>query len=66
MFVDADFGFANRRGHVLRGEYNILDNLTFGLNVFLTEPIFSPTTTSGSSPFEDKTTVVQADLNWKF
>jgi len=65
-FTDADFGFANRRGHVLRGEYNILDNLTAGVTLFLTEPIFSPTTTSGSSAFEDKTTTVQVDLVWKF
>jgi len=65
-FVDADFGFANRRGHVVRGAYNLLDNLTFGLNVFFTEPIFSPTTNSNSSVFEDKTTIVQADLKWKF
>jgi len=65
-FVDADFGFANRRGHVLRGEYNILDNLTAGLNLLFTEPIFSPTTTSGTSAFEDKSTIVQADLIWKF
>jgi len=65
-FVDSDFGFANRRGHVVRGAYNVLDNLTFGLNVFFSEPIFSPTTSSGSSAFEDKTTLVQADMVWKF
>lgn len=65
-FVDATFGFANRRGHVLKGSYNILDNLTAGLNILFTEPIFSPTTTAGSTAFEDKTTTVQAELNWKF
>lgn len=64
--VDATFGFANRRGHVLQGSYNILDNLTAGLNIYFVEPIFSPTTTSGSTAFEDKTTTVQAELIWKF
>jgi hypothetical protein len=65
-FVDSDFGFANRKGHVLGGEYNILDSLTIGVDVFLTQPIFSPSTTSGSSAFEDMTTTVMANLVWKF
>jgi hypothetical protein len=65
-FVDSDFGFANRKGHVLGAEYNILDSLSVGVNVFLTQPIFSPTTTGGSSAFEDMTTTVLADLVWKF
>lgn len=66
QFVDADFGFANRRGHVIGGEYNLLDNLTAGLNVLITEPIFTPTSASGASPVEDTTVIVQADLVWKF
>ena len=65
-FVDADFGFANRKGHVLGAEYNILDNLTLGFALRLTEPIFAPTTTSGSSKYEDVTTAAQVDLVWKF
>jgi hypothetical protein len=65
-FVDSDFGFANRKGHVIGAEYNILDSLTLGVNCFLTQPVFSPTTTSGSSPFEDMTTTVMVDLVWKF
>ncbi|MFA6133013.1 MAG: putative porin [Phycisphaerae bacterium] len=66
QFVDSDFGFANRKGHVIGGEYNLMDNLTIGVNVFLTQPVFSPTTTSGSSPYEDMTATVLADLVWKF
>lgn len=65
-FVDSDFGFANRKGHVIGGEYNLLDSLTFGVSVYLTEPVFSPTTTTASSAFEDMTTTVMADLVWKF
>jgi hypothetical protein len=65
-FVDSDFGFANRKGHVLGAEYNLLDSLTVGVDVFLTQPIFSPTTTSGSSAFEDMSTTVMANLVWKF
>jgi hypothetical protein len=65
-FVDSDFGFANRKGHVIGGEYNLLDNVTAGVNVFLTQPVFSPTTTSGSSAFEDMTVTVLADLVWRF
>lgn len=65
-FVDSDFGFANRKGHVIGGEYSLLDSLTVGVNVFLTQPVFSPTTTSGSSRTEDMTATVMADLIWKF
>ncbi len=65
-FVDSDFGFANRKGHVIGGEYNLLDSLTVGVNVFLTQPVFSPTTTSGSSAYEDRTTTLLADIIWKF
>jgi hypothetical protein len=65
-FVDSDFGYANRKGHVLGGEYNVLDSMTIGLNLFLTQPIFSPTSTSGSSPYEDLTFTVMADMVWKF
>ena len=64
-FVDSDFGHANRKGHVIGGASNLLDSLTAGVSVFLTEPVFSPTTTSGS-PYEDLTVTVQADLVWKF
>ncbi|HOF18065.1 MAG TPA: putative porin [Phycisphaerae bacterium] len=65
-FVDSDFGHANRKGHVLKGEYNLLDDLTVGAALLLTEPIFSPTTTSGSSAYEDRTVTAQVDLVWKF
>lgn len=65
-FIDSDFGFANRQGHVVGGEYNLLDNVTVGANVFLTQPIFSPTTTSGSSVYENLTVTVLFDVIWKF
>jgi hypothetical protein len=64
--ADADFGSVNRQGHKVCGEYNLLDNLTVGVTLFLTQPIFSPTTISGSSATEDDTVTVQADLVWKF
>jgi len=35
------------------------------VNVFFTEPVFSPTTIDGSA-FEDRTITVLADLVWKF
>lgn len=65
-FCDSDFGFANRKGHVIGAEYSILDNLSLGVNCYLTQPIFSPSTTSGSSKYEDLTTTLMVDLVWKF
>ncbi len=65
-FVDADFGYANRQGHIVGGAYNILDSLTAEATVLLTEPTFTPTSTSGASPAEDKTTTLLLDLVWKF
>ncbi len=59
FFADGDFARTNRRGHVLKGKYNITDFLAAGLTVFLTEPIRS---TDG----EDELFLVQADLLWKF
>lgn len=64
-FMDPDFGFANRKGHVVGADYNLLDDVTVGVSVYLTEPIFSPTTTA-NNPYEDKTTTVFFDLVWKF
>ena len=58
-FNDSDFGNTNRKGHQWGGKYNIDDFLTFGLNMFYTQPV------SGSTP--DITEVlVLADLIWKF
>jgi hypothetical protein len=65
-FVDSDFGFANRKGHVIGAEYNVRDSLTVGVQFFLTQPIFSPTTTSGSTALEDLTATILADMVWKF
>jgi hypothetical protein len=66
MITDADFGFANRKGHRASAEYNLLDNLIFGVTALSTQPIFAPTTTSGSSAFEDRTLTLLFDLVWKF
>ena len=65
-FVDSDFGFANRQGNSIGAEYNLLDSLTVGVDAYLTEPIFSPTTNSGSSIREYLTTTIMANLIWKF
>lgn len=65
-YVDSDFGFANRKGSVLTGEYNITDDLSAGVSLFFTDPIFSPTTTSGSNAGEDLTTTLFVDMVWKF
>ena len=43
---DADFGGTDRKGHVLRGKYNITDFLTVRASLFYTEPVTNgnPTT----------------------
>ncbi len=64
-FVDSDFGYANRQGHIIGGAYNLLDDLTIGATVLMTEPVFSPTTSANSSD-EDMTTTLMVDLLWKF
>jgi len=56
-FSDADFGGANRQGHVWKASYNLTDACSAGLAFFLTEPL--------SRPDEDRMTI-QADLLWKF
>ncbi|MBI5725835.1 MAG: putative porin [Planctomycetes bacterium] len=80
-WTDSDFGFANRKGHVISGTYNLMDDLTIGCSVFITQPVYSPNVTqttmfdnslnignfnSASIDGEDKTVIVQADLVWKF
>jgi len=63
---DADFGAismgpvggCNRKGHVLRGTYNLTDDLTARSSFFLTEPVL------GNSDEEDL--IIQFDLKWKF
>ena len=60
-FNDSDFGGTNRKGHVVGGTYNITDDLTFGLNVFLTEPVAG---SEAAADYDDMTTM--ADLVWKF
>jgi hypothetical protein len=60
-FNDSDFNGTNRRGHVVGGTYNITDDLTFGLTVYLTEPIAGA---GADADYRDTTTM--ADLVWKF
>lgn len=56
---DADFGGSNRKGHVWGAKYNLTDFLTAGGKLFWTENV------TGSSENE-RDTLVQADLAWKF
>ncbi len=58
-FNDPDFGTTNRKGHVLGGKYNLLDDVTAGVDVFYTQPV------SGSDVGETEFTVL-ADLIWNF
>jgi len=60
-FNDSDFGFADRKGHVLKGVYNITDFLTIGAALFYTEPIVG----SSSKPVDNRDTTVLVDLIWK-
>lgn len=64
-FMDSDFGFANRKGHVIGATYNLLDNVTMGASVYVTEPIFTPTSTAGNAN-EGLTTIIMVDVVWKF
>jgi len=64
-FVDSDFGYANRKGNVLGAEYNLLDNVTVGVNLYLTNPVHTPTTVNNSR-HEDRTITAMATLLWKF
>ena len=57
-FSDSDFGQANRKGHQWGAAYNITDFLTFGLNLFYTQPV------SGSDVGDTKFSLL-ADLIWK-
>lgn len=41
-FTEACFGNSNRRGHVLTTCYNLLDDLTIGVNIYITQPVYSP------------------------
>lgn len=61
-FADSDFGFTNRKGHVLRGTYNISDFLTLGASLYVTQPIERESATKTK---DDNDTTVQIDLVWK-
>jgi hypothetical protein len=63
-FAESDFGwntFTNRKGHQWGVDYNITDNLTAGISLFVTQPIMA----AGANLKEDRFTL-QADLIWKF
>lgn len=59
FWADGDFGRANRRGHIIKGAYNLADFMTAGLALLCTERIRS---TDG----DDNAFTLQADLIWKF
>lgn len=58
-FSDSDFGFANKKGHVIGAKYNLSNDITIGGKVFITESIAG--LESGKT---DITT--QLDMVWKF
>ncbi|MCL2700118.1 MAG: putative porin [Phycisphaerae bacterium] len=61
-FVESDFRQANHKGNVIGAEYNLLDSLTIGFDVFLLHPVRKV----GSSANEDRTVTAMATLLWKF
>ena len=61
QYVDSDFGFANRKGQIFGGSYNITNDLTADVTVFYTSPIHAV-----SNPNEGDTTTIRGDLVWKF
>jgi hypothetical protein len=65
-FVDGDFGYANRQGHIWGVEYNLLDDVSVAGNVFWSQPLHSATTTNNARVTEDSTTTFRLDFNWKF
>lgn len=58
-FADSDFGYVNKKGHVMDIKYNLADCMTVGGKVFLTEAIAGPE--AGPT---DVTTMF--DVEWKF
>ncbi len=59
FWSSGDFGRTGRRGHIVKGAYNLADFLTVGGALFVTEPIRSR---NGG----DDIITLQADLVWKF
>ncbi|MFW5798433.1 MAG: putative porin [Planctomycetota bacterium] len=49
-FGDLDFGFANRKGHVIGGGYQVHDNVTLYATVWVTEPIYDRDHTISTTP----------------
>ncbi|MBI5724707.1 MAG: putative porin, partial [Planctomycetes bacterium] len=44
QWIYPDFGYANRKGHVLTACYNLMDDLTIGANIYISQPVYSPDT----------------------
>ncbi len=66
-FTDGFFGGPNRKGHILRGKYNIDDFLTISCSLFLSDPIHTNDNNINFSNHNlDQTTTFQLDLIWKF
>ncbi|MBI5724488.1 MAG: putative porin [Planctomycetes bacterium] len=42
MWTEPSFGYTNRKGHVLNACYNLMDDLTIGGIVYITQPVYSP------------------------
>ena len=58
-FNDSDFGFVNRKGHAIKGKYNITDWLIVSLGLFYTEPVAGPAQ-------DQRRLTLLADIIWKF
>ncbi len=58
-FGDSDFGYANRKGHVFKGVYNLTDFLTLAGKVYWTRPVVD---VSGNCDVVR----TQVDIVWKF
>lgn len=61
VFMDSDFGHADRRGSVIRAAYALTDNLQLNAAMFYTNRI----STTPSRPSEERQ-LYQVDLVWKF
>ncbi|MBI5725165.1 MAG: putative porin [Planctomycetes bacterium] len=70
---DGDFGYTNRKGHIIAATYNLTDSLTIGGTMFLTDPIVSRPVVNNYGDANNVATsgersyyVFELDLVWKF
>jgi len=61
VFVDSDFGGADRRGSVFKGAYQLTDDLQLGAAAFFTNRI-----TAAALTADEERRLFQVDLVWKF